>query len=221
MARRLVAAATTAAALLGVLAPRAASAPQCDAIEVEYALAGNLGLTDTPLGKGDGIYPVGPGTLVLRFENKAGLPGGEVKMLAYRMHEQFVIHASALFWSSDFTSITDTGVTPNGCAVVAQGVLVGRTIRWSTPLRAYRTDGYATCRGSLCGMPGTPPPGDTPIHLGPGSVWFRSFDFAPDLQTFTMQSTQVSKSESPKLIASIALAGREVRRSCAMVQPCS
>lgn len=105
-----------------MLVPRAASAPTCDAIEVEYALAANLQLTDTPLGIGDGIHPVGPGAVVLRFENQSGVPASAVEMLAYRMHEQFVIHSKALLWKSDFTSITDTGVTPDACAVVAQEI---------------------------------------------------------------------------------------------------
>lgn len=158
--------------------------------------------------------------MVLRFESKGGVPGGAVEMLTYRMHEHFVVHSTALFWNSDFTSITDTRVTPNACAVVAQGVLAGRSIRWSTPLRAYRTDGEVTCRGSLCGKGGAPPPGETDVNLGPGPVWFKSFDFAPDIKTFTMQDTQVSKTESPKLTASIALFGRETRRSCVEMRSC-
>ena len=111
-------------------------------------------------------------------------------------------------------------MTPNACAIAAQGTLVGGTIRWSRPLLGYRTDGVVTCRGSLCGKAGAPPPGETVLHLGPGPVWFRPFDFAADMRTFTMTSTQVSKTESPKLTASIALAGREIRRRCVQVQPC-
>ena len=217
---RVLAAAAVAAPLVAVLPLRAASAPVCDAFEIEYALAANLQLTETPLGKGDGIYPVGPGAAVLRFVNKGGVPGGPVEMLSYQMHEHFVIHSTALFWRSSFTSITDTTVTPNACAVAAQGALVGRTIRWSTPLLAYRTDGVVTCQGSLCGKAGAPPPGETELHLGPGPVWFRPFDFAADMRTFTMPKTQVSKTESPKLTASIAMAGREIRRRCVQVQPC-
>jgi hypothetical protein len=220
MARRLLTAATAALVLLCGLAPRAGSQAPCDAFEVEYALAANLALSDTPFGKGNGVYPVGPGRMVLRFESRGGVPAGTVEMRIYRMHEQFVIHSTALFWKSDFISVTDTQVTPNACAVVARGTLTGHTINWSTPLRAYRIDGQATCRGSLCGKMGAPDPGQTQVHLGPGPVWFKAFDFAPDMQTFTMQSTQVSKSESPKLVASIALSGREIGRSCVAVQPC-
>jgi hypothetical protein len=217
---RPLAAAAIGAVLVSVLAPRAAPAPPCNAFDIEYVLAARLQLTDTPFGVGDGIHLIGPGAMVLRFENRAGVPGGAVEMLSYRMYEHFVIHSSALFWKSDFTSATDTSVTANACGVVARGALVGRTIRWTTPLLAYRTDGSATCRGSLCGKGGAPPTGETAVHLGPGPVWFKPFVFAPDLQTFTMHSTQVSKTESPKLTASIALSGREIRRSCVVSLRC-
>ena len=48
---RALAAAAISAVLVTVLAPRAAPAPPCNAFEVEYALAANLQLADTPLGK--------------------------------------------------------------------------------------------------------------------------------------------------------------------------
>ncbi len=218
---RLLAAASVAALLLVALAPTdAAQPPPCDAFQIEYTLAANLKLTDTPFGKGDGIYPVGPGKTVLRFDNVRGVPGGTVNMLSYGMHEHFVIRSSVLFWSSEFTSTTDTSTTPDACAVAARGRLTGRTLVWQTPVLGYRTDGVAVCKGSLCGKGGAPPPGRTQLHLGPDPVWFKAFDFAPDMQTFTMQDTQVEKSESPKLTASVAVSGREVRRSCVAVKPC-
>jgi hypothetical protein len=46
-------------------------------------------------------------------------------------------------------------------------------------------------------------------------VRFHAFDFAPDRKTFTMGSTFVTKTESPKQTAHIQLSGREVRRTCA------
>ena len=217
--RRLFATASFGALLVAVSQPRGATAEPCDAFEVEYALGANLLLTETPDGKGDGLYRVGPGKTVLRFENEGGVPGGKVKMLTYEMHEHFVVQSSAFLWHSDFTSITDTSVTPNACAA-AQGTFVGRTLRWTTPLVGYRTDGAVECRGSLCGKGGAPPPGKGELHLGPGPVPFSPFEFSPDRTTFTMKSTRVSKSESPKLTAHIALSGREVRRSCVQVQPC-
>ncbi len=220
-ALHLIAAATAAVPLLALL-PRPAASQQepCDTFEVQYALGATVQLSETPMGTGDGIYTVGPGSAVLRFQKKAGGSGTSVEMLKYRMHERFVIQASALFWRSTFTSVTDTVVTPNACAVAAQGALVGRTIRWNTPLSGYRTDGHVRCDGSLCGMGGAPPPGEGALHLGPTQVWFKPFDFAADMQTFTMQRTLVSRSQSPKLTASIALSGREIRRACVQVQPC-
>jgi hypothetical protein len=217
--RRLVAAATVGGLLVAVSQPRRASAESCDAFEVEYALSGNLLLTETPYGKGDGLYRVGPGRMVLRFENEGGVPGGKVKMLAYEMHEHFVVQSSAFIWHSDFTSNTDTSVTPNACAA-AEGTLSGGTLRWETPLIGYRTAGRVACRGSLCGKGGAPPEGTMDLHLGPGPVRFSPLVLSPDASTFTMRSTLVSKTETPKLTAHMALAGREVRRSCAPARTC-
>ncbi len=218
----LLAAAVVSALFVALLPPQSAAQqpPPCNAIEVRYTLAANLQLTDTPMGQGDGIYPIGPGTAVLRYENKGGAPGGAVTMVSYHMRELFTIHAKALFWSTDVTTDTHTRATPDACSVAARGALSGRTLRWSTPVSGYRTDGTLTCKGSLCGKFGAPPPGQTPLHIGPGLVQFGPFNFSPDMKTFSMQNTQVSKTEMPKQTGSIALSGREVGRSCVQVQPC-
>jgi hypothetical protein len=188
----------------------------CDVEEVEYALAASLRLVDTPLGKGDGTYAIGPGTLVLRIDHKTG----RVQMAAYRMTEQFTIRTTALFWTTTVVTDTRTHATPNRCAVAAEGVLSGRSLRWATPVNGYATDGTLTCDGTLCGTFGAPPPGQSELHIAPHPVAFAPFEFAADGQTFTMASTFVSKTESPKQTAYVALAGRELKRRCVSVPAC-
>jgi hypothetical protein len=195
--------------------------PSCE-WEVAYSLAANLKLTDTPMGQGDGIYAIGPGKVVLRFEDKGGQPGGNVKMLQYTMRESFTIKSKTLFWSTTVITDTNTAATPNACSIAAEGTLDGtRTIRWRTPINGYHTDGTLTCEGSLCGKFGAPPPGQTPLHIGPNPVQFNPFVFAPDMHTFAMATAHVSKTDMPKQTGEIALSGREVRRACVPVAVCT
>lgn len=209
-----------------VAAPEAADAqapaPSCD-WQIEYAVAANLKLTDTPMGEGDGIYTIGPGKVVLRWQNQNGQPGGDVKMLEYKMREYFTIKSRTLFWTTTVVTDTNTAATPNVCSIAAEGTYDGsaRALKWRTPVRGYRTDGTLTCEGSLCGKFGAPPPGQSPLHIGPHDVGFSPFVFGPDLKTFTMVSTHVTKTDMPKQSGEVALSGREQRRACVPVAACT
>ena len=190
--------------------------------EVEYGLSANLKLTETPMGEGDGVYNIGPGKAVLRYENKGGQPGGNVKMLQYQMREFFTIKSKTLFWTTTVITDTNTAATPNACSIAAEGALdASRQVVWRTPVRGYRTDGTLTCQGSLCGKFGAPPPGQSPLHIGPNPVGFKPFVFSADMKTFTMATTHVSKTDMPKQSGEIALAGREMRRACVPVVACT
>ncbi|HSQ61993.1 MAG TPA: hypothetical protein VLM85_02220 [Polyangiaceae bacterium] len=201
------------AALLTAVPGHGENAP-CATSEVEYTLAANLELSDTPLGKGDGVYAIGPGKTVLRFEGK------NVKMLSYTMHEHFTVRSKTAFWSTIVTMDANSAATPDACSVAAEGTLEGRRIHWSTPVRQYRTDGTITCSGSFCGQFGAPPPGQSPLHVGPAPQVFSDFIFAPDMKTFTMPKTPGQKTEMPKQTSAVAVSGREVRRTCVNVAPC-
>ena len=202
-------------------APAPTPPPSCE-WEIEYSLAANLKLSDTPMGEGDGIYPIGPGKVVLRWQNQNGQPGGAVKMVEYKMREYFTIKSKTLFWTTTVVTDTNTAATPNTCSVAAEGALDGaRNLRWRTPVRGYRTDGTLSCEGSLCGKFGAPPPGQSPLHIGPNPVMFSPFVFSPDMKTFTMATTHVSKTDMPKQTGEIALSGREVRRACVPVAVCN
>jgi hypothetical protein len=52
-------------------------------------------------------------------------------------------------------------------------------------------------------------------------VRFNPFVFAPDMTTFTMATTHVSKTDMPKQSGEVALSGREMRRACVPVISCA
>lgn len=221
--RRLIAVGSVALGLVLALATSDATADDppaaCAAWDVEYGLSARLQLDETPMGEGDGVYPIGPGRVVLRFEDRNGQPGGAVSMLAYAMREHFVVKSKTLFWTTTVTTDTATRATPDVCSSAAEGTLVDHTIQWKTQVRGYRTDGTLECDGSMCGKFGAPPPGKSELHIPPGPVAFKPFEFAPDKATFTMAKTQVSKTEMPKQTGFVALAGRETKRTCVTTKP--
>ena len=166
---------------VGLIAALTPSAPDvgagvgedpCKVVDVEYALAATLQLVDTPLGKGDGNYTIGPGTVVLRFDRRVESSPPRAKMIEYRMQEHFTIQTTALFWSATVVTATSTHATPDSCEDVADGVLADRKLLWSSPVRGYATDGELTCEGSLCGKFGAPPRRALPLprRAAPGAV---------------------------------------------------
>jgi hypothetical protein len=213
---RVISVALSGGALALLVAPRSSAEEMPCPADVEYDLNATLALTETPMGAGDGSYTIGPGKVVLSFDN------GRVQMLSYAMRENFTIHAHTVFWTTTVKTETKTAGTPDACSVVAEGTFdrATRTLRWRTPLRGYHTDGTLVCSGSMCGKFGAPPTGESQLHIGPGPVAFSPFVFSPDLKTFTMASTHVAKTSMPKQSAAVALAGREVRRTCAQPRAC-
>jgi hypothetical protein len=217
--RRRVAAGAAFAFLAIALAPVArAQGGACAAWQIEYALAGNLRLEDTPFGQGDGLYAVGPGSAVIRFEDRDGQPGGAATLRSYELHEHFTVTSKALVWTTTVVTDATTRAGPEQGGVIASGALRRTTLEWSTPLVGYRTDGTLTCEGQLCGKFGAPPPGRSELHIGPGQVPFGSFEFSRDAQTFTMASTLVSKTDAPRQTTHLALSGRETSRQCIAVR---
>jgi len=175
------------------------------------------------MGAGNGIYAVGPGTAVLRFPKASG--GGAagnpvVTLRSYAMRELFRIDSTAVFWKTHVITDAKTTTTPDACGDIAKGQLEGNNLRWMTSAAGYRTDGTLDCDGSLCGSFGAPPAGTSELHIPPHPVQLGAFRFAPDMKTFTMPSTLVAKTDSPKQTAYIAISGREARRTCARVTRC-
>lgn len=197
-----------------------ASDGPCDAWEVEYLLNANVRISDTTMGAGDGTYPNGPGKAILRFDNRGGEPGGNVKLIDYRMTDNFTVVSHALLWKAQVTADTVTRTTPNACGFAAEGVLEGHRLRWKGVWSGMRSDGSLVCTGGLCGKFGAPPAGRSELHIPAHPVSFLPFEYAPDLKTFRMGYSIVSRQSSPSQTSRIALSGREVRRTCVAVRPC-
>ncbi len=216
LARKALVAGASVALLAGALgsggAPAGAAGEGCGTWDVVYAITGNLQLSDTPMGAGNGVYRVGPGQVVLRFERASG----RVALLSYEMPERFGIEAKKAFWTTHVDTDAIARAAPAGtCGGAAEGTLRGSSVVWSTRLSGFHTDGTLECIGSLCGQFGAPPAGKSALHIGPSDVGLEPFEFGADGKTFTMASTFVSSSEHPKRTAHLSLSGREVRRSCA------
>jgi hypothetical protein len=211
-------ASVAAVALAMTLAPAAmpdvtqpGSAERCAAWRVEYTLRANVQLTDTPLGAGNGTYPVGPGAMVLQFDNVDGKPAGNVRMLSYKMRDHFVVRARALFVKTTVTTRAKSRVTPDSRGIAAEGKLNGQSVNWTSKVRGFRADGTVTCEG-MCGKFGAPPAGTSELRIPPHDVEFKPLAYKKDLQTFKMPYSFVAKTSMPKQTAHIALSGREVRR---------
>jgi hypothetical protein len=203
--------AAVSAALAAAPGNAAADGQTCSGWDVEYALNGNLRITDTPLGAGDGVYPVGPGRTVIHFEDKTGQPGGHAKLTAYTMHEHISVTSKALMFSATVVTDTQSKVADG---VATEGNLADHTLSWGAPVHTYRSDGTLNCDGNLCGKFGAPPAGSSEVHMGPRIVQLAPFQFGADFKTFSMGYTQTSQSDSPKQTTYTAVSGREMKRTC-------
>jgi hypothetical protein len=204
------------------LPPEGASAQSspapCESWEVEYDLSGNMQLSDTPMGQGDGTYLVGPGKMTLRFDDREGRPYGHASLASYELRQAFTVVSKTLFWKTSVASDVTTRTTGQTCGTVG-GTLAGSTLTWTRPV-SFRSDGTLHCDGSFCGKFGAPPPGVSDLHMPAEGVVLSPFQYSSDMKTFTMPRTLVSKSESPKQTAHLALAGREIRRTCVTAAKC-
>jgi hypothetical protein len=194
-------------------------APACAAWDVTYALTGTLRISDTPMAAGDGVHPVGPGALIIRFEDHDGAPSGRARVLTFELTEHFTIHPHAVLWNASVVTDASARATPDGSGATAEGTLSGDVLRWDGPVHGYRTDGALTCDGSLCGRFGAPPPGRSPLHMASGAVQFEPLRFGRGAATFEMPYTLVSQSDSPRQRTFLAMRGREAKRTCVDAAP--
>ena len=194
-----------------------ATPSNCDATDVEYAVAANLRVTGTLMGAGDGEYRIGPGRIVLRFDHDPNLLSrspSSVRMMAYDMSEKFQVVSKVVFFTTKVLTDIRSHATPDARSVVAEGVLTERTLRWTNVVGSFRSDGTLSCEGFFCGKFGAAPAGTSQFHMGPSKMSFSPFEFSADMKTFSMQSTLDSKTEDPQQESYVALAAREMRRAC-------
>lgn len=186
----------------------------CSAWDVTYSVTAILKITETPLGAGDGVHAVGPGTLVLRLDEHA-----RATLIAFELREYFAISPKAVLWNATVVMDATMRATPDASGAAGGGVLANDVLRWAGPIQGYRSDGALTCDGSLCGKFGAPPAGRTELHWPPTPVRFQPLQFAQGGATFEMPYALVSYSESPRQRTYMALVGREAHRTCAPPPP--
>jgi hypothetical protein len=208
------AAATVAAVIAGTAEPAAAAdLDACPVSDVEYNVAANIRITDTPFGAADGVYSMGSGKVKLRVEAQ---PGHEaVKMMSYDLVNRLTVEAKVAMLSTKVVTESKTATDHNACDGSAQGTLHDGKLTWSSGVSGYHSDGTMECSGAMCGKFGAPPRGTSPWHETQSSLKFSPFTFSPDGSTFTMAYTLVSKSDAPKQTTYLALSGRRVKQSCA------
>lgn len=202
---RAVAASTGVAALLTVAAHASA-----DVWRVVYELAGTqFDIRDSPLGLGDGTYPIGPGYLVIDYPaNNGSLVDGAVQMRGFSLVEDFVASnpganvVADLFAEANFS----------GAQTVASGTLAAGTLTWNESF-PYKVVGTNTCTGNFCGLAGFTagvPRDDSDEY----PVTFAAFTFGSggpqggasfEAGDTLLQSTEQAKSY-------LLLEGREIRR---------
>lgn len=188
------------------------SVAECARWEIQYVTRGTLWVTETPRGAGNGTFAVGPGTLVLRVDTRAS----QATLRRFDLREHFASHPSAVIWSATVT--TDAAVRMTALDS-SEGLAVGTlstdgVLRWSSPLRNYRSEGALTCDGSLCGKFGAPPRGRNALHEVTRAVALQPLRFDRDGGTFQMDFALVSASEAPRQRTYLALAGRRTTQTC-------
>jgi len=204
-----------AAALLPAAA-RAQAPARCSVTDRTYAVAGSLEVSGTPGGRADGTFGIGPGTVVLRFQDR-----DEVKMLGLQMSETITARFKQDLTSGVLTTTATSTATPDACGVVAVGRLEGDVIHWETPLRGYRTDGLVQCWGASCDTFGIPSQGQTPLHVGPAPQQLSDFVLSKDKKTFTMARTPSATIETPQQTWALSLSGTQTSYGCSVVPPCT
>jgi hypothetical protein len=199
------------------LSPVSASAepPQveCGVTDIQYEVAANLSITNTPMGAGDGVHRVGPGKVVLRFDERPGHRG--VSLLAYDLRQKFTVVARALLWTTRVS--TDIATRASMGSPIADGTLEGHSLHWHGAANGLRSDGTLSCDGSMCGKFGAPPSGTSELHSGPATMKLESFEFGTDMKSFTMPPTLLADPLAGKERTFLSIAGREVRRACVPV----
>jgi hypothetical protein len=208
------------AALIGLalVAPSASAEAEgvesasCALSDVQYDVSATLLITGTTMGAGNGEHRVGPGKVVLRFDNRNGQRA--VRLLTYDLQERFTVVAKSLLWTTQVTTSIEMRAGNSG--TVADGTLTGHVVQWSSQAKGVHSDGTLSCEGSMCGKFGAPPSGTSELHAGPNALELKPFEFSADMKTFAMPYTLVSKSASPQQQTLVALSGRERNRACVL-----
>jgi hypothetical protein len=168
----------------------------CQVWEITYDLTDSeFEISDTPFGAGDQVNIVqepydadeniGPGSMVLRFQDVGGEPGGQVVISAYDVDINFVVSGAT-------TVTTDLVVSAGDECGIASGPLENSSVDWNPAEMAdVHTMGTILCEGGLCGLGGLPDGMAVPVDdTDPQPI--NAFDFDGDLMGFTMDQVVIA-----------------------------
>lgn len=170
----------------------------CMVWEITYELTGSVfELSATPFGAGDQVNTlttpydandhVGPGTIVMRFQDVGGSPGGLAAISAYTMAMHFVVDGV-----TKVATDLDATAGPSACGVTT-GELEGNTVTWDpSALVGHHSVGQVLCTGALCSFGGLPNGDPVPIDETNDHP-LSDFVFASDLKTFSMAKTVIAQ----------------------------
>ncbi len=117
---------------------------------VTYQLDDNQQLIrNTPGDLGNAQPAIGPGRMVLEFEddgNRNGIADGLVRLVSYEMETSFAIDILGTLLETDLSVSTGT----------ADGTLSNGVVRLDTPIHDYHVQGTIYCTGSICALAGLP-----------------------------------------------------------------
>jgi hypothetical protein len=174
----------------------------CQVWQITYDLSDSeFEISGTPLGAGDQVNTVveddqddeeiGPGTMVLYFEDMGGTPGGMAWIASYDMDSNFVVASAGATVTTDLVISGE----PAGCAL-AEGTLDNGEVAWSNDEMAdTHTMGTILCMGNFCMLGGLPNGMAVPVdEVGPQAV--SPFQFEDDLSAFTMDQTVIQMDDN-------------------------
>ncbi|MFV8753840.1 hypothetical protein ACNOYE_25120 [Nannocystaceae bacterium ST9] len=187
----------------------------CQVWEITYDLTDSeFEISDTPFGAGDQVNVVaepyddddhiGPGTMVLRFQDVGGEPGGQAFVSAYDMDINFVVSGAT-------TVTTDLSATagPSDCGL-ATGPLANDSVAWApAEIADVHTMGTILCEGNLCMLGGLPNGMPVPVDDTAAQAT-NPFDFNADLTTFSMDQVVIAMDDQST--TSWTYAGTETSR---------
>ena len=188
----------------------------CESVEVTFDLTGSdFTIEGTPLGAGDTVAPIGPGTAVLRFstDHSGDIVDGPVTLVSYNMDMIFSVS------NVDSDMATEAG-TADGCGA-ATGNYADWTLGWSTSVSGYHSSGTITCNGSemLCGLAGMEK-GAAVAQDTTTEQPFNAFVFDPDAMTFGMERVEIPNDKPGETF--LTLVGKESSRAvCGKLPVCN
>jgi len=157
----------------GNAAEECAIDPEAGYWEVEYDLAGTeFEARNTPLGAGDSVHVVGPGTATIRFEadglGSSGnvLEGGTAEFVHLELKQVFTLHSRFFGLTATVDTEMESRIpdrrwnrNPFGRidSAFRAGILNGTTLTFADPaLPDYHAASTVLCRGNGCRLGGLP-----------------------------------------------------------------